>query len=172
MKKTIFPAISAAAALVAFCLFSPVKSNAEVNISVAVPLPPLVIPAPPALVVIPGSYVYYPPDVREDIFFYRGFWYRPYRGHWFRAVEYSGPWRGIAIERIPRAVMGVRPGFRRGPIVYERVPYGDVRRNWRAWEHERHWDRDRHERREPRREDEGRGERGEQRHDHDERHDR
>jgi len=159
MKKSIFSAIKLTAAFAAFCLFSPAISNAEVNIGVTVALPPLVIPAPPALVVIPGSYVYYPPDVGVDIFFYHNFWYRAYRGQWFRAREYNGPWRNIAIERVPRAVIGIPPGFRRGPIVYERVPYGDVRKNWRSWENERHWDRDRYEKREHPREDEGRGER-------------
>ena len=68
MKKSIFSRINLAAVLAAFCLFSPAISYAEVNAGVTVALPPFVIPAPPALVVIPGSYVYYPPDVRVDIF--------------------------------------------------------------------------------------------------------
>jgi len=63
-----------------FGLFTPAMSSAEVNINIDIPLPGLVIPAPPALVVIPGTYVYYPPDVQTDIFFYHGYWYRPYRG--------------------------------------------------------------------------------------------
>jgi hypothetical protein len=166
MKKTICSAINVTAALAVFCLFSPVISNAEVNVRVAIPLPPLVIPAPPALVVIPGSYVYYPPDIGADIFFYQDYWYRPYQGRWFRAKDYNGPWRGIAIARMPRTVIGVPPGFRRGPIVYERVPYGDVKRNWRVWESERHWDRDRYNKRGRTREDEGRGERDERGREH------
>jgi hypothetical protein len=139
----------------------PSAGNAEVNVSVSVPLPPLVIPAPPGLVVIPGRYVYYPPDVQTDIFFYHGSWYRPHGGRWYRAAEYNGPWRDIAINRVPRAVIGVPPGFRRGPVVHERVHYRDVKTNWRTWERDRHWDRDRHERREDRRDErrehEGRG---------------
>jgi len=161
MKKSILSAINLTAALVAFCLFSPGIGDAEVNVGVTVALPPLVIPAPPAMVVIPGSYVYYPPDVRSDIFFYHDFWYRAYRGQWFRARDYNGPWHYIAIEKVPHAVIGIPPDFRRGPIVYERVPYGDVRRNWKSWENERHWDREHYEKREYHHEDEGRGERGE-----------
>jgi hypothetical protein len=161
MKKSIFIAISVTAALSAFCLISPTISNAEVKVRITVPLPPLVIPAPPALVVIPGSYVYYPPDVGVDVFFYQGFWYRPYQGHWYRGKDYNGPWRGLALERVPRAVIGLPPGFRRGPIVYERVPYGSVRKNWRAWERDRHWERVRPGKRERPRRDERREERGE-----------
>ena len=164
MKKSIFSRINLAAVLAAFCLFSPAISYAEVNAGVTVALPPFVIPAPPALVVIPGSYVYYPPDVRVDIFYYHKFWYRAYRGQWIRSRDYNGPWHDIAIERVPRAVIGIPPGFRRGPNVYERVPYGDVRRNWRSWENERHWDRERYEKREHYHEDERRGERGEHEH--------
>jgi len=162
MNKTLFGKVGVVATLVIFCfVLSPVSSNAEVNVSVAVPLPPLVIPAPPTLAVIPGTYVYYPPDVGVDIFFYHGFWYRPYGGRWFRAIEYNGPWRGIAIEKVPRVVVGVPPGFRRGPFVYGHLPYGEVRRNWSAWERDRHWEKDRFERREHYRRDEGRVERGE-----------
>jgi hypothetical protein len=170
MKKLHVLGIVFSATVVMLCFLSPANSYAEVRVNVAVPLPPLVIPAPPALTVVPGTYVYYPPDVGVDIFFFHGFWYRPYGGRWYRSVEYSGPWRGIAIERVPRVVIGVPPGFRRGPIVYEHVPYRDVRTNWRAWERDRHWDRNRVERREHHREDEGRREH-EHGHEH-ERHER
>ena len=161
MKTKAF-VIQAAMFLLAFSIFLlPSAGNAEVNVGISVGLPPLVISAPPAMVVINGSNVYYPPEVRADIFFYHGYWYRPHQGYWFRAVEYNGPWFGLEIGRVPRPVVGISPGFRRGPVVYERVPYRDVRTNWRTWERERHWDRDRHERREDRRDDrrehEGRG---------------
>jgi hypothetical protein len=144
-KKTIFGAMSVTAALAMLILFSPVTSNAEVNVRVGIALPPLVFPGPPPLVVIPGStYVYYLPEVGEDIFFYHGYWYRPYRGYWYRGAGYNGPWHGVAVERVPRAVVGIPPGFRRGPVAYEHVPYGDVRNHWRTWERERHWDRGRY----------------------------
>ena len=153
MKRKTFVIKAVLLAFVFSMFLLPSAGNAEVNVSVSVPLPPLVIPAPPGLVVIPGSYVYYPPGVEADIFFHHGYWYRPHRGRWFRAAEYNGPWLGIAIGRVPRAVIGVPPGFRRGPVAYERVPYRDVRTHWKTWERDRHWDRDRHERREDRRDD-------------------
>ncbi|HYA14249.1 MAG TPA: hypothetical protein VEF33_07915 [Syntrophales bacterium] len=108
--------------------------------------PPLVIPAPPGLVVVPNTYVYYPPDVDVDIFFYHGYWYRPHHGYWYRSRSYNGPWGRIAVKRVPRAVYGIPPGFRHGPM-YEHVPHGEVMRNWRGWERDRHWDRGRHEER-------------------------
>jgi hypothetical protein len=141
MKKRLFAVIAISSALLVFNLVSPVKSNAGVNVNINVPLPGLAIGAPPAMVVIPGTYVYYPPDVSVDIFFYRGYWYRPYRGGWYIANGYNGPWRGMGPGRVPRALIGLPPDFRRIPPGHERMQYGMVRKNWRSWEAERHWDR-------------------------------
>lgn len=123
-------------------VIAPEGGNAGVNINVTIPLPGLVISAPPAMVVIPGTYVYYPPDVDVDIFFYDGYWYRPYRGQWFIAAEYNGPWGSIAIQRVSDVLVNLPPHYRHVPPGYERMPYGMVKRNWRAWENERHWDND------------------------------
>jgi hypothetical protein len=71
---------------------------------------------------------------------------------------------------VPRPVIGIPPGFRRGPVVYERVPYRDVRTHWRGWERERHWDRERHEGRQQHREDMGRREHGRGGPEHERRH--
>jgi len=91
MKKHTFIALCIGSVLPMFTFFSPVLTHAEVNVSVQVGLPPLVIPAPPGLVVIPNTYVYYPPDQNMDIFFYHGYWYRPHHGYWYRARHYNGP---------------------------------------------------------------------------------
>ncbi len=151
MKKRLFAALGFCTLLI--CLVVPATSNAGVNVSINVPLPGLVISAPPAMVVIPGTYVYYPPDVAVDIFFYHGYWYRPYRGGWFVSSGYNGPWRGIGVERVHRPILGVPPHFRGIPPEHERIPYRDMQRNWRGWERDRHWDRR-----------EARGERRERRH--------
>ena len=56
-------------------------------------LPPMIaFPGPPDVVVIPGTYVYVVPDAQEDIFFYHGFWWRPWRGNWYRSANYSKGW--------------------------------------------------------------------------------
>ena len=145
MKKQVFAAIGLSSMLLMFSLLSPLKSNAEVNVNIAIPLPGLAISAPPAMIVIPGTYVYYPPDVGADIFFYHGYWYRPYRGQWFISAGYNGPWGTVAVGKVPRVVRGLPPYYRRVPPGYERMPYRTVRGNWRTWEHEKYWDR--HERR-------------------------
>ncbi len=143
MKKSLLSLIGVGAVLLAFGLIIPAAGNAEVNVNINVPLPGLVIPAPPALIVIPGTYVYYPPDVEVDIFFYHGYWYRPYRGGWYIANGYNGPWRTIGPRRVPRALVSLPPAYRRVPPGYERMPYERVHRNWRTWERERHWDKPR-----------------------------
>lgn len=124
----------------ALVVIAPAESSAGVNINVTIPFPGMVISAPPVMAVIPGTYVYYPPDVGVDVFFYNGSWYRPYRGQWLIAAEYNGPWGSIAIQRVPGVLMNLPSHYRQVPSGYERMPYGMVKRNWRAWENERHWD--------------------------------
>jgi len=158
MKKRIFAELGVSVMLLIAGLLFPQESNAEVNVNIAIPLPGLAISAPPAMIVIPGSYVYYPPEVGVDIFFYRGYWYRPYRGQWFISAEYNGPWGSVAVGKVPRVVRGLPPYYRRVPHGYEHMPYGTVRGNWQTWERERYWDR--HERRRGYSEGHDRGEHG------------
>ncbi len=141
MRRSLLTALGGGALYLMLGLFAPATSNGEVNVSVNIPLPGLVIPAPPPLVVIPGTYVYYPPDVSVDIFFYHGYWYRPYGGGWYISNGYNGPWRGIGPERVPHALINVPPAYRRIPPEHERMPHNTVQRNWRTWEKERHWDK-------------------------------
>ncbi len=147
MKKLLSSTVGVGAIITMFGLFVPATSNAGVNINITVPLPGLVIPAPPGLVVVPGTYVYYPPDVEADIFFYHGYWYRPYGGGWYTANGYNGPWRSVGPGRVPPALINLPGGYRRFPPEHQPVPYGHVRKNWRNWENERYWDNgDEHER--------------------------
>ncbi len=131
------------------------------------PLPRLFLPAPPPLVPIPGTYVYTAPDAEADIVFYQGAWYRPHGGHWYRANGYNGPWSALSVERVPRALTGLPPNFRRVPPGHERMPYEHVNKNWKSWERERHWDK--HDKRDRRHDDDDRGRghgRGHDRNDH------
>lgn len=105
------------------------------------PLPRLVVPAPPPVVLVPGTYVYVAPDVDDDLVFYQGFWYRPYGGGWYRATHYNGPWGFVAIERTPRVLINLPPGYRSVPPGHQRIPYGQLKKNWRTWEHTKHWDK-------------------------------
>ena len=137
-----FTAICLAGMLAAFAFALPARAN-HVNLSVQIGLPPLVIPGPPGMAVIPNAYVYYPPEVYDNIFFYRGNWYRPHQGGWYRAPHYNGPWDYVVVNHVPRAVLAVPPGYRYGPQS-RHIPYGQVKKNWRQWENSHHWDRHRH----------------------------
>ena len=119
----------------------PIRANAEVSVNINIPLPGLVISAPPAMMVIPGTYAYFSPDVDADIFFYHGYWYRPYGGQWFISAEYNGPWGSIAIKSVPSVLINLPPHYRQVPPYYKRMSCGMVMKNWRAWEEERHWDK-------------------------------
>lgn len=139
--KPMLAALAISSACLVLNLISPLNSDAEVNVNINIPLPNLVIPVPPAMIVIPGTNVYYPPDVDVDIFFYHGYWYRLYRGGWYTADEYNGPWRSIGPPRVPHVLNEMPHDYRHVPPGHERIPYGQVKKNWRNWENERHWDR-------------------------------
>lgn len=146
MKQNIF-IIVASLLILSAVIFIPVTGNAGLP---GPPLPPLVIPAPPPVFLIPGTYIYFAPDVDADLFFYSGFWYRPYGGRWYRSTRYGGPWGVVALNRVPRVLINLPPGYRNVPPGHQRIPYGQLKKNWRTWERHRHWDksgrRDREER--------------------------
>ena len=124
----------------AFGLFFPVAGNAGINVDINVPLPDIAVAGPPAMVVVPGAYVYFAPDVETDLFFYHGYWYRPYQGGWYSSLGYNGPWGRITIGNVPPPLVSLRPGYRNLPPGYKRMPYTVVQRYWRQWEEERYWD--------------------------------
>lgn len=117
------------------------SSFAGVNVSVGINLPVFRFAGPPELVVIPGTYAYTAPDAGIDIIFYHDYWYRPFEGRWYRSRGYNGPWVFIDRGRVPGFFLSLPPDYRRHHAGYERIPYGHLSRNWRAWERDRHWDR-------------------------------
>ncbi|MEN6469523.1 MAG: hypothetical protein ABFD45_11310, partial [Smithella sp.] len=79
--------------LLALTFISPAPAIAGVNVDVDISLPPpIIFAAPPALVVLPETYVYVVPDVDVDIFFYGGWWWRPWDGRWYRSQSYNSGW--------------------------------------------------------------------------------
>lgn len=133
--------------VIAFALLSgaalvpgPVAAGVDVNINIGLP-PPVVFPAAPLLLPIPGAYAYFAPDVDVDIIFYRGFWYRPYRGHWFRSDRYDGRWVFLEPRFVPPTILNLPPNWKRVPPGHQKIPYGQVKNNWRQWERDRHWDK-------------------------------
>jgi hypothetical protein len=133
--------VLAAGILFTMLAASPVK--AEVNVSIGIGIPPIVVSAPPAVVIIPNTYVYIAPDLQEDVFFYRGYWWRTHERNWYRARAVGGPWVFITFERTPRALRHLPPRshYREHHPGLDRIDHDRVRKNWRRWERERYWDR-------------------------------
>jgi hypothetical protein len=119
------------------------SAAADVNVNIGVGLPPLVFAAPPDVVVVPSgeSYVYMVPDT-PGVYFYGGYWYRSYGDRWYRSDAYNGRWAYVRSSRIPRFIRDVPPDYyRRLPRGYQRIHYGDLHRDWRKWDRDRHWNR-------------------------------
>jgi hypothetical protein len=133
----------ALASLVLFLAALPSQSPGQVGVNVGVALPPLGVPAPPAVVVIPGTYVYLAPGIGVDVFFYHGYWYRPYGGGWFRARGWNGPWGSLRAGVVPRPLLSLPPDYRMVPPGARRIPRADLMRNWAGWERNHYWEKDR-----------------------------
>ena len=129
--------------LLVLLITAPCAADAQVSVGIQIgPPPPFPIAGPPPVVVIPGTYIYEIPDIDADIFFFSGFWYRLYGGHWFRARSYNGPWGFWPDARVPRALITMPPWYRNVPPGYRRIPYGDFRRNWQTWQRTHYWSKD------------------------------
>ena len=127
--------------------------DVDVQIGINVPLPPLILPAPPVVVLIPGTYAYVAPDVDVDLVFFHGYWYRPYGRAWYRAGDFNGPWVNIEIDMVPGVLLKLPSDFKRVPPGHQRIPYGQLKNNWKTWESEKHWDKpSRKEMKEPKKE--------------------
>jgi len=136
--------IAALAGLGALAAPGVCSAQVQVNIKVRVPPPPplprFVFPAPPTVVVIPETYMYVVPDAEVDIVFYHGYWYRPHSDRWYRASSYNGPWILLSGGQVPSTFHRLPPGFRSVRPEHERIPYQNVKKNWKKWEKERYWD--------------------------------
>ncbi|NWG02721.1 MAG: hypothetical protein HXY44_07695 [Syntrophaceae bacterium] len=144
MKKLLWGTI-----FLAWAITIPTFTMARVDVNVSIPLPPpIVFPAPPQVIVIPETYVYVVPEIDIDIFFYGGWWWRPWGGRWYRSRAYDSGW--VYYQGVP--------SFYRGPLIDWRIYYRDrvwrghpwdhrrvtlpeLRQNWRNWEKNRYWER-------------------------------
>lgn len=135
--------------LLALVLVVPMPTMAGVDVDVRISLPPLIVfAAPPAVVVIPETNVYVVPDVDVDIFFYSGWWWRPWEGRWYRSRNYSSGWSYY--RNVPSFYRRIPSGWRNDyrehrwkghQWNYQRIPHQQVQRNWRNWEKSRHWEK-------------------------------
>ncbi|OPY84521.1 MAG: hypothetical protein A4E72_02195 [Syntrophus sp. PtaU1.Bin208] len=144
MKKILFGSILWILAMVV-----PMSAMADVDVHVSIPLPPpVVFSVPPPAVVIPGTYVYGLPDVQENIFFYNGWWWRPWEGRWYRSRNYRSGW--VHYPRVPSFYGSVPPDWRHDyharhwkghPWDYQPIPHDRIQNNWKRWEKNKHWER-------------------------------
>jgi hypothetical protein len=67
----------------------PIEPNNSVEANLPPPIPFI---APPNVVVLPGTDVYVVPDVEVDVFFQGGWWWRQWRGNWYRSKYHDHGW--------------------------------------------------------------------------------
>lgn len=130
-----------------FTLPAPAMAGVNVDINISLP-PPIVFAAPPEVIVIPQTYVYVVPDSDVDIFFYNGWWWRPWEGQWYRSRSYSSGWRHY--QRVPSFYARIPSGWRNDyrdrrweghQWKYQRIPHQQVQQNWNTWEKSKHWEK-------------------------------
>ncbi len=133
--------------LLVLIVIAPVPTLAEVGISVSIGLPPIAFIEPPATVVLPDTDdVYVVPDIDIDLFFWNGWWWRPWQGRWYRSRYYDRGW--VIYRSVPRFYFDVDPNWRtyyRDRTWYghnwyhERIDHRRLQRNWQRWHNNRHW---------------------------------
>jgi hypothetical protein len=147
MKKIFFGTL-----FLALVIVVPIPTMAmggRVDVGVSIPLPPLIeFSAPPEMVVIPETYVYAVPDLDVDIFFYDGWWWRPWEGRWYRSRNYSSGWSYY--KNTPSFYSGIPSGWRNDyrehrwsghQWDYQRIPHQQVQKNWNNWKKSRYWEK-------------------------------
>jgi hypothetical protein len=131
--------LAAVLMLLAF-VHQPADAGMEIGVGINIGLPLVTFAEPPEMVVIPGSYVYYVPNIQDEVFFYQGIWYRHWGDGWRSSRDYNGPWGYVGPRYVPRPFLRLPPGYRQW-AVHERVRYNDLNTNWRRWEKERYWEK-------------------------------
>src|SRR5208283_2257395 len=144
MKKLFLVAL-----LLSLILVVPIPTMARAAVSVSIGLPPpVVFAAPPEMIVLPETYVYVVPDVDVDIFFYNGWWWRPWEGRWYRSQNYNSGWGYY--NSVPSFYAGIPSGWRNDyrdhrwkghQWNYQRIPQQQVQQNWKGWQMSGHWEK-------------------------------
>lgn len=116
-------------------------AQAEVNVNINVGIPAVRVSSDPVMTVIPGTYIYFITESSEDIFFYQGYWWRPYKGRWHRANGFNGPWVFVKPGRVPPGMLKLPSGWRKLPPGHPSVKHSQVKNSWKQWEKEKHWDK-------------------------------
>jgi hypothetical protein len=138
--------------LTMLAIVAAVPAMAGVNVSIGISLPPpVVFTASPDVVVMPDTNdAYVVPDVDVDIFFWNGWWWRPWEGRWYRSRSYDRGW--VTYSSVPSFYYDVDPHWREHYRAhnwyghrwnYERIPNRQLQHNWKKWQKDGHWERQR-----------------------------
>jgi len=110
--------------------------------------PSIIFYGPPDVIVLPDTDdVYVVPDIGIDLFFWNGWWWRPWEGRWYRSQYYNRGWGYY--NDIPSFYFDVDPGWRRyyrdrnwygHRWDYERIPNQQLQLNWKSWQNDRRWE--------------------------------
>ena len=144
MKKSIFTRLLALAVSV------PAPAMAGVNIGIGISLPlPIVFASPPDVIVIPETdNVYVVPDIDAELFFWNGWWWRPWDGNWYRSQYHDSGWSYY--NSVPRFYFDVDPGwrtyYRSGNWSghrwdHQRISNRHLKQNWKGWNQSKHWEK-------------------------------
>jgi hypothetical protein len=147
MKKLLLGSI-----LLVLAIVVPIPTMAGVDISIGISLPPLItFEAPPDVIVMPDTDdVYVVPGIDVDMFFWNGWWWRPWEGRWYRSHYYNRGW--AYYNNVPRFYYDVDPGWRGyyrehnwygHRWNYERIPNRQLQQNWKSWHNNRQWEKQR-----------------------------
>ena len=127
-------------------LYPDTRTGTDVTINISLP-PAIHFSEPPQLIVLPETYVYVVPSVDVEIFFYDGWWWRPWQGGWYRSRNYDSGWGHY--RSVPSFYAEIPSGWRneyrdrrwRGhQWNAQRISYHQVQQNWNGWEKNRHWE--------------------------------
>jgi hypothetical protein len=131
----------------AFMAPQPMKAGVEVGIHLSLPHP-IMFTGSPEMIVLPETNVYVVPDMEEEIFFYDGWWWRPWEGRWYRSRDYRSGWNRYS--HVPSFYASIPSGWRneyrdhrwRGhQWNYQHIPHQQVQHNWQAWKKSRYWEK-------------------------------
>ena len=105
----------------------------------------------PHVVVIPDTDdVYVVPDIDVELFFWNGWWWRPWEGRWYRSRYFDRDW--AYYKQVPSFYYDVDPGWRnyyrdrnwnKYRWNYNQIPNRELQRNWNSWYKNRYWERQR-----------------------------
>lgn len=124
----------------------PARAGVDVGVNISLPLP-IVFVAPPHLIILPETNIYVVPAVEVDIFFYDGWWWRPWEGGWYRSRYYDSGWSYY--QQVPSFYSSIPSDWRseyrehrwRGnQWNYQPIPYQEVQQNWSVWQKSGHWE--------------------------------